>query len=94
MPLIVEGKSTAIIHSELRALGFWMTVKGAVPVRPVRVFVSYEALADLNPSNIRDLAAAVEHFDKFEPASKRPPVISLIGSAPMPRSMKVCRPSD
>jgi hypothetical protein len=65
MPLIVEGKSTAIIHSELRALGFWMTVKGAVPVRPVRVFVSYEALADLDPSNIRDLAAAVEHFDKF-----------------------------
>jgi hypothetical protein len=65
MPLVVEGKSTAIIHSELRALGFWMTVKGAVPVRPVRVFVSYEALADLDPSNIRDLAAAVEHFDKF-----------------------------
>jgi hypothetical protein len=65
MPLVVEGKSTAIIHSELRALGFWMTVKGAVPVRPVRVFVGYEALADLDPSNIRDLAAAVEHFDKF-----------------------------
>jgi hypothetical protein len=61
MPLVVEGKSTAIIHSELRALGFWMTVKGAVPVRPVRVFVSYEALADLDPSNFRDLAAAVEH---------------------------------
>ena len=65
MPLIVEGKSTAIIHSELRALGFWMTVKGAVPVRPVRVFVSYEALAEFSRSNIRDLAAAVEHFDKF-----------------------------
>jgi Protein of unknown function (DUF1488) len=62
MPLVVEGKSAAIIHPELRALGFWMTVKGAVPVRPVRVFVSYEALADLD---IRDLAAAVEHFDKF-----------------------------
>ena len=59
MPLVVEGKITAIIHYELRALGFWMTVKGAVPVRPVRVFVSYEALADLDPSNIRDLAAAV-----------------------------------
>jgi hypothetical protein len=65
MPLIVEGNSKAITHSELRAIGFWMTVKGAVPVRPVRVFVSHEALADLDPSNIRDLAAAFEHFDRF-----------------------------
>jgi hypothetical protein len=31
----------------------------------VWVFVSYEALADLDPSNIRDLAAAFEHFDTF-----------------------------
>jgi hypothetical protein len=65
MPLIVEGKSKAMVHSELRAIGFWMVVKGAVLVRPVRVFVSYEALADLDPSTIRDLAAAFEHFERF-----------------------------
>jgi hypothetical protein len=65
MPLIREGRSKAIPHSELRAVGFWMTVKGSNPVQPVRVFVSYEALADLDPSNIRDLAAAFDHFDRF-----------------------------
>jgi hypothetical protein len=66
MPLVVEGKSKAIVHSELRAVGFWMVVKGAVPARPVRVFVSHEALADLDPSNIPDFAAAFEHFDRFQ----------------------------
>lgn len=55
----------AVARSELRAIGFWMTVKGAAPVRPVRVFVSYEALAQLDPFDIRDLAAAFEHFDRF-----------------------------
>ena len=65
MPLISEGRSKPIPHSELRAVGFWMTVEGSNPVQPVRVFVSYEALADLDPSNIRDLAAAFDHFDRF-----------------------------
>jgi hypothetical protein len=65
MPLIDEGKSRAIAHPEIRSIGFWMTVKGAVPVQPIRVFVSYEALANLDLTNIRDFAAAFEHFDKF-----------------------------
>jgi Protein of unknown function (DUF1488) len=65
MPLISEGNSYAVAHVELRAIGFWMTVKGAHPVQPVRVFVSYEVLADLDPTDIRDLATAFEHFDKF-----------------------------
>jgi hypothetical protein len=65
MPLVSDGKSKAVPHSELQAIGFWMTVKGAHPVQPVRVFVSYEALADLDPTNVRDLPAASEHFDKY-----------------------------
>ena len=65
MPLVSDVNSKAIAHSELKAIGFWMSVKGATPVQPVRVFVSYEALADLDPSNIRDLTAAFEHFDAF-----------------------------
>lgn len=65
MPLISGGKSKAVAHSELRAIGFWMSVKGSHPIQPTRVFVSYEALADLDPTNIRDLAAASEHFDRF-----------------------------
>jgi hypothetical protein len=66
MPLVSEGKPKPVTHSELRAIGFWMTVKGAIPVQPVRVFVTYEALADLDPTNIRDLAAAFQHFDRFQ----------------------------
>jgi hypothetical protein len=65
MPLVGEGAGKAVAHSELRAVGFWMTVKGAIPIQPVRVFVSYEALAQLDPFDIRDLAAAFEHFDRF-----------------------------
>ncbi|WFU37566.1 DUF1488 family protein [Bradyrhizobium sp. CB82] len=65
MPLAADGKGKAVAHSELRAIGFWMTVEGATPVIPIRVFVSYEALAQLDPFDIRDLAAAFEHFDRF-----------------------------
>jgi Protein of unknown function (DUF1488) len=65
MPLVADGKGKAVAHCELRAIGFWMTVKGATPVKPVRVFVSYEALADLDPFDIRDLASAFEHFERF-----------------------------
>ena len=65
MPLVADGKGKAVAHCELRAIGFWMTVKGATPVKPVRVFVSYEALADLDPFDIPDLAAAFEHFERF-----------------------------
>jgi hypothetical protein len=42
-----------------------MTVEGSDPVQPARVLISYEALAQLDPTNVRDLAAATEHFDKF-----------------------------
>jgi len=65
MPLVSDGKSRAVAHDNLRAIGFWMTVKGAKPVQPVRVFVTYEALAGLDSTNIRDLAAAFEHFDEY-----------------------------
>ncbi|MCP3459331.1 MULTISPECIES: DUF1488 family protein [unclassified Bradyrhizobium] len=61
-PLATDGKGKAVAHSELRS---WMTVKGTVPVQPVRVFVSYEALAQLDPFDIRDFAAAFEHFERF-----------------------------
>ena len=65
MPLIANGKGKAVAHGELRAIGFWMIVKGATPIKPVRVFVSYEALAQLDPFDIRDLASAFEHFERF-----------------------------
>jgi hypothetical protein len=91
MPLVVEGKSKAITHSELRAVGFWMTVKGAVPVRPVRVFVSYEALADLAPSNIR---AAFEHFDRFRARIEAAASDKFDRHGPDAEKYEGCRPSD
>jgi hypothetical protein len=54
-------------NSERRALGWWMTVEGADPVKPVCVFVSYEVLGELEPSHPRDLAAALAIFDEHRP---------------------------
>jgi len=65
MLLVGDEKSKGVAQSELRAIGFWMSVKGVHPVQSVRVFVSFEALAELEPTDIRDLAAAFEHFDRF-----------------------------
>ena len=67
MPLVADGKGKAVAHGELRAIGFWMTVQGATPIKPVRVFVSYEALAKLDPFDVRDLASAFEHFERYRP---------------------------
>jgi hypothetical protein len=32
MPLVVEGGGKAVAHCELRTIGFWMTVKRAIPI--------------------------------------------------------------
>jgi hypothetical protein len=42
MPVVLDDRRNAI--------GVWMTVKGARPLRPIRVFVTYEALAQIEPS--------------------------------------------
>jgi hypothetical protein len=65
MPLVADARSKGVAHGELRAIGFWMTVKATKPVQPVRVFVSCEALFQLDPYDIRDVAATFEHFDRF-----------------------------
>jgi hypothetical protein len=66
MPLESSGLGR-ITHSNLRVVGFWMCVEGADPVLPVRVLVTYEALAQLDPSQIRDLEAALIVFDENQP---------------------------
>jgi len=40
-----------------------MAVEGESPVRPVRVYVSYEALADIDPEQVRDLQGVLATFD-------------------------------
>jgi hypothetical protein len=57
-----------ITHSSLKAVGFWMYVEGTDdPARPVRVRVTYEALAQLDPSQVRDLEVALLVFDENRP---------------------------
>jgi hypothetical protein len=42
-----------------------MSVERRIPIQPVRVLVSYEALSELDPTNVRDLHGALENFDQF-----------------------------
>jgi len=42
-----------------------MSVEGRTPIQAVRVLVSYEALSELDPTNVRDLHGALENFDRF-----------------------------
>ena len=46
------------------AIGFWMMVKDAFPLAPIRVFVTYETLAQIEPSQPSDPAAAEEIFGR------------------------------
>jgi hypothetical protein len=65
MPLVSDRKSKPLSHSNSRAIGIWMSVEGLTPIQPVRVLVSYEALSQLDPTNVRDLHGALENFDRF-----------------------------
>jgi hypothetical protein len=58
MPLVSDPKSKPLLHSNSRAIGFWMSVEGRTPIQPVRVLVSYYALSELDPTNVRDLHPA------------------------------------
>jgi hypothetical protein len=66
MPLESSGLGR-ITHSNLKVVGFWMCVKGADPMQPVRVLVTYESLVQLDPFQVRDLEAALLVFDENRP---------------------------
>jgi hypothetical protein len=63
MPLATTGRPGVPV-SDRNAIGFWMTVDSATAVAPIWIFVTYEALAQLAPSQPRDLAAAIATFDE------------------------------
>ena len=65
MPLTRDLTSKIARHDPKRAIGFWITVAASNPARPVRVFVTYEALSGLDPSNVRDMHGALENFSHF-----------------------------
>jgi hypothetical protein len=64
MPLVCDGKSKPLPHSNSRSIGIWMSVEGLTPIQAVRVLASYEALSQLDPANVRDLPGALENFDR------------------------------
>jgi hypothetical protein len=72
-----ELKSTntkRILDFDRKAVGFWMQTVDTD--RPVRIFITYEALAAIDPSRVRDHAAALQIFDEHrahveEAASKK-----------------------
>ena len=65
MPLMTTGQPNFEVDNDRSAIGFWMTVKGAAPVQPIRVFVTYEALAQIEPSQPRDVFAAMNIFEQI-----------------------------
>src|SRR5438132_11639438 len=80
MPLTGTG-GIGLPNDRRRAIGFWMTNK-ARPIEPVRVFVTYEALRQLDPTHPQDVPAAIGIFDanrtKIEAADRSHPSNSQI----------------
>jgi hypothetical protein len=62
MSLITTGMPGQL-DDDRKAIGFWMTVEGVSPVAPIRVFVTYQALAQIEPSRLQDRPAAIEIFN-------------------------------
>ncbi len=47
-----------------KAVGFWMEVEGTQPPRFVRIFVTHEALSDIDPCGVPDFEGCLSTFDK------------------------------
>jgi Protein of unknown function (DUF1488) len=62
--MLVQALDHRNVDSGRGAIGFWMAVEGEEPIRPVRVCVTYRALADIDPEQVRDLDGALTTFDK------------------------------
>ena len=93
MPLVSDGKSKPVTHSNLMAIGVWMSVEGRKPIQPVRVVVTYEALTQLDPTNVRDLPAALESFNRFRSRIEAA-ASHKSGSDSTQTNTKECLPSD
>ena len=95
MPLVSDRQSKPLSHSNSRAIGFWMSVEGRAPIQAVRVLVSYEALSEIDPTNVRDLHGALENFDRFRSRKSRSlRAANLIGTDSTHKITRECRPSD
>jgi hypothetical protein len=48
-----------------KAIGFWMAVEDAAQDKRIRVFITFEALRELDPSTVPDLFGAMEVFANY-----------------------------
>ena len=61
--MLVRRSDLRKFDFDKRAVGFWMEVDGETPPRPVRVFVTHEALSSVDPERPRDFHGALATFD-------------------------------
>lgn len=73
MPLDPTGQ-VGTPDADKNAIGFWMIVKGARPVAPVRVLVTFEALGEMDPCGTHMLPS--RYSTETAPGSKKPRAIS------------------
>lgn len=67
MPLVsTDRDGEADTHRQ--AIGFWMFIDGARPFKPVRVYVTYATLAQIDPSQPRGLPGALDIFKRHRAA--------------------------
>jgi Protein of unknown function (DUF1488) len=66
MPLVSTNRDGEA-DTRRQAIGFWMFIEGARPYKPVRVYISYDTLAQVDPSQPRGLPAALDIFKRHRP---------------------------
>jgi hypothetical protein len=65
MPWISDSENKPAFHDTLRGVSFHMVSKNGEAPQHIRVVVTYEALAAVSGSEITDLPAALECFEKL-----------------------------
>jgi hypothetical protein len=66
MPLVTTDREGEA-DTRRQAIGFWMFIEGARPYKPVRVYVSFDSLAQIDQSQPRGLPAALDIFKRHRP---------------------------
>jgi hypothetical protein len=66
MPLVTTDRDGEA-DTRRQAIGFWMFIEGARPYKPVRVYISFDTLAQIDLSQPRGLPAALDIFKRHRP---------------------------
>jgi Protein of unknown function (DUF1488) len=64
MNMLKRASEERIFDFDKKAVGFWMVVEDIGPVRPVRIFVTHEALSGIDPREVCDVDGSLSIFDK------------------------------